>query len=92
VSDTRLRDIGIQVAAALAQIVGGLLAVFGGGCVVAVAVMSFSGEDFVEWLPSMLLAGVVPLAIGITLFRWGAARAAKRRADGPRDKGPEKRA
>jgi hypothetical protein len=91
-SDT-LQRIAQQVLRALAQVVGGLLAVFGGGCVVMATLsgMMLEGVSAILWV---ILFGVLPLIAGIALFRWGKGEWGKpldlgfrRRRDGPPGEG-----
>ncbi|MBI3983193.1 MAG: hypothetical protein HY337_09785 [Gemmatimonadetes bacterium] len=68
-SDTA-RRIGMAVLRALAQVVGGLLAIFGGGCVIGATFSGMLSEGF-SAIQFVVLFGVLPLVAGIRLFLWG---------------------
>ena len=79
----------------LVMIAGLLLLLFGGGCtlfVVGLGVFDFRNfiNDLPNVLPILLPFGLLPLAVGWLLFRWGLNRdRAKRKAAAARFNPPE---
>ncbi len=78
----------------LLMILGVLLLLFGGGCTLIVGAIAIddpsalwndAGTILGIWLP----LGLLPLAIGVLLFRWGSGKTGRRDQNGPRDSSGE---